>query len=252
MSDTVSGRDLRTLVELLEDGRHDSPDVGLPAVVLEKLHQLIRCDQVSFIELCPNTKTVGCLQDYPVEAADPAPEGLDPEDDPFWIHFWQSAHCSHALTSGDVRTITMLSDFYSDRDWHNTGMYTDCLGPQGVEREAMLSLSAPPGRARRILWFRGEGPDFDSRDRMLMSLLRPHLNELYQDLERNRRLPERLTNRQRELLSLVARGHSNIEIARALAVSPATVRTHLENIFRQLGVSSRTAAIAQVFPNTPY
>ena len=86
----------------------------------------------------------------------------------------------------------------------------------------------------------------------MLSLLRPHLNELYQDLEHDRQPPARLSKRQREVLSLVARGHSNIEIARLLTVSPTTVRTHLEHIFRQLGVSSRTAAVARIFPTTPY
>lgn len=56
-----------------------------------------------------------------------------------------------------------------------------------------------------------------------------------------------LTARQREVLSLVARGLSNGEIARELVISERTVARHMSNIFTRLGVSSRTAATAFAF-----
>ena len=57
----------------------------------------------------------------------------------------------------------------------------------------------------------------------------------------------RLTARQRELLNLLAAGHTNTQIARRLGISEGTVRTHLENIYRLLNVSSRTAAVTRAF-----
>ncbi len=51
-----------------------------------------------------------------------------------------------------------------------------------------------------------------------------------------------LTERELEILELVARGSSNAEIARALWVSGPTVKFHLSRIYRKLGVSSRTEA----------
>jgi DNA-binding CsgD family transcriptional regulator len=54
------------------------------------------------------------------------------------------------------------------------------------------------------------------------------------------------------LLSLVAVGQSNSEIARELAISPATVRTHLEKIFKLLNVTNRSAAVAKACPPAPY
>jgi DNA-binding NarL/FixJ family response regulator len=56
-----------------------------------------------------------------------------------------------------------------------------------------------------------------------------------------------LTARELEVLTLVAAGHTNREIAAALVISPHTVRRHLQNIFRKLGVSSRAAATAFAF-----
>jgi DNA-binding CsgD family transcriptional regulator len=48
-------------------------------------------------------------------------------------------------------------------------------------------------------------------------------------------------------MDLLAVGHTNAQIARRLDVSEGTVRTHLENIYRRLGVSSRSAAITRAF-----
>jgi len=53
-----------------------------------------------------------------------------------------------------------------------------------------------------------------------------------------------LSARERDVLQWVARGKTNAEIATALYVSESTVRKHLQNSYRKLGVSSRTAAIA--------
>ena len=55
-----------------------------------------------------------------------------------------------------------------------------------------------------------------------------------------------LTGREREVLDLVAEGLTNKEIARRLAVSPATVKAHVERIIAKLGVSDRTQAAVLV------
>jgi ATP/maltotriose-dependent transcriptional regulator MalT len=53
-----------------------------------------------------------------------------------------------------------------------------------------------------------------------------------------------LTDREREVLSLVAAGETNRQISTALGISEHTVARHLSNIFDKLGVTSRTAASA--------
>jgi DNA-binding CsgD family transcriptional regulator len=54
-----------------------------------------------------------------------------------------------------------------------------------------------------------------------------------------------LTSREREILSWVARGKKNAEIAQTLWIAPSTVRKHLENVYAKLGVRTRTEAAAR-------
>ena len=56
---------------------------------------------------------------------------------------------------------------------------------------------------------------------------------------------DELTRHEREVVDQVALGATNRQIARSLDISEATVRKHLEAVFRKLGVSTRTAAAAR-------
>ena len=55
---------------------------------------------------------------------------------------------------------------------------------------------------------------------------------------------EQLTNREHEILNLVAQGLSNREIAEQLFVSRYTVESHIKHIYRKLSVSKRTKAVS--------
>jgi DNA-binding NarL/FixJ family response regulator len=52
-----------------------------------------------------------------------------------------------------------------------------------------------------------------------------------------------LTEREREILTLIAQGYNNAEIAEKLFLSPKTVRNHISNIFSKLQVADRAQAI---------
>lgn len=52
----------------------------------------------------------------------------------------------------------------------------------------------------------------------------------------------RLTKREQEILRLVADGHSNADVARDLWVTQQTIKFHLSNVYRKLGVANRTEA----------
>jgi ATP/maltotriose-dependent transcriptional regulator MalT len=56
-----------------------------------------------------------------------------------------------------------------------------------------------------------------------------------------------LSQREIEVLGLIARGSTNREAAAALFISEATVKTHLLHIYAKLGVKDRASAVAAAF-----
>lgn len=63
-------------------------------------------------------------------------------------------------------------------------------------------------------------------------------------LYRSAEMAEGLTEREVEILQVVAQGKSNREVGELLSISPHTVQVHLRNIYGKLGVNTRTEAVA--------
>jgi DNA-binding CsgD family transcriptional regulator len=117
----------------------------------------------------------------------------------------------------------------------------------------LLTATTPSRRLLRIVVAR-RGP-FTARDVAVADLLQRHLPAVVahaglRAAEEGRPAPEALadrslTEREREVLALVAAGRTNRDIARALFIQPRTVEKHIENICRKLGASNRAAAAAR-------
>jgi len=58
----------------------------------------------------------------------------------------------------------------------------------------------------------------------------------------------RLTQREYQVIMLVARGLSNKEVARHLGISDGTVKLHMNKIIKKLGVKSRYEAMTMILP----
>lgn len=78
---------------------------------------------------------------------------------------------------------------------------------------------------------------------MLLSAASPVSGEAESDAPPREALPDGLTAREAEILTLMARGSSNPEIAAALFLSANTVKTHINRIFAKTGSRDRVAAI---------
>ncbi|MEV6395851.1 response regulator transcription factor [Streptomyces sp. NPDC051907] len=61
------------------------------------------------------------------------------------------------------------------------------------------------------------------------------------------RLPDGLTAREGEVLALIAEGLTNLEIARRLHISVATVKTHINNLFTKAGLHDRAQAVRYAY-----
>jgi DNA-binding CsgD family transcriptional regulator len=249
---TVSEYDLRALAAIVSAEHPDAPaTAGLPPSLLADLMGQIRCDVVAFGGFDSDQRETGCAQFLP-DGGHAVVEAVAPVD---WRHYWQCQPCSYPDRTGDLRSVVKISDFYSSREWRSIGSRCGICRPLGFDHDLMLTLPATPrvfpktGRTMRLFFFREHGPDFTERDRAVLTLLRPHLERAYLDAERRRQPVPPLTSRQKELLHLVAAGYTNAQIARQLGISKGTVRIHLENIYRRLEVSNRTAAVTRAFPD---
>jgi LuxR family maltose regulon positive regulatory protein len=124
----------------------------------------------------------------------------------------------------------------------------------------VLKVAAPAGVCRSIL---DVGPDIgsllhvigeDARNTAETNELMSYINRLvdgwrllYQPGGQPQRGTEygSLSEREREIVNLVARGQSNKEIAKTLGIGSETVKSHLKSIFMKLGVYRRSQAAAR-------
>jgi ATP/maltotriose-dependent transcriptional regulator MalT len=137
-----------------------------------------------------------------------------------------------ALASGHVEDALGRAR-ESSRLWSETGSPYEAARARVLVARALRELgdqdsaAAEFAVARRAFAEVGAGPAVDSVDRLL-----------------GRPRPGGLTEREVEVLRLVAEGRSNSDIAHELVLSQKTIERHLSNIFTKLGVPSRTAAAA--------
>jgi DNA-binding CsgD family transcriptional regulator len=238
-------RDLLQVLDVLDVGRTAPPAAGrLPGDVLAALHTAVPSDNVSFCDLDVSTCTFHVLDGHDGSGTATSGQPESAPQHPFWQHYEGSRFCSYPTDTGNHRSVTMRGDFFSLPEWRRTTMYATVFAADGITDELLCPLTSRGPRSRRVLFSRCGGSGFTERDRLVLVLLRPHLAEL---VAPSPQPAGDLTPRQTELMRLVAAGRSNSEIAVALVVSPHTVRTHLENIFERLQVTSRTAAVARAF-----
>ena len=108
----------------------------------------------------------------------------------------------------------------------------------------VLVVRVRRGRHVVQLWLARPEP-FSAREEAVVGLVAPALERLLR-AGPAAAMPPSLTVAERRVLREVALGRSNAEVAERLFIAPCTVRKHLENAYRKLGVTNRTAAVAAV------
>jgi DNA-binding CsgD family transcriptional regulator len=164
-------------------------------------------------------------------------------DAAFWTTFWASPFCTAVERPDQRDVVVMQHDVHPGRSWRRTPMYVDILGKAPVEAEAIVPLASAPGHGRRLLLTRQVRRDYSDDDRLVLQLLRPHLNRAV-----GRAARADLTDRQLQVLRLAAVGETYGAIGHSLHMSPQTARKHLENAYSRLGVRGRAEAVARAFP----
>ncbi len=81
-------------------------------------------------------------------------------------------------------------------------------------------------------------------DRETISTVFEEFSRHIRKMNYNDALFNTLSVREKELLNLISRGYSNKDIAKALFISEKTVKTHLYNIYKKLGVNTRAKVVS--------
>lgn len=208
---TVSERDLRTLLGIVSDERSDLPAAGLPLSLLAELKGQIPCDELDF-----DGHDAG-RQTYRFGQAVPPDDGSGFDSKLYWKLYWDSV-CSYPDRTGDVRSVTKPSDFYSVRQWHSTAVYTELFRPAGLEHDLLLCLPAGHLRTLRLVFHRGPRPTSPNVTARSWGYCAPTSTRPTWTPNAAATQPQ-LTARQRELLRLVAARHTNRQITRQLGIS---------------------------------
>jgi DNA-binding CsgD family transcriptional regulator len=241
---TITTRDLHALVDLSDPQLPVESTESVWEAVLSMIKAVVSCDAVTLqIQDVPGRRVMSIREFDGAYKLDDEPD--DATDDMYWRHFW-SGHFSYPQRTGDYFTVTKASSFESsgrrsaDVAARNVPQCGDC-------REVRVMLPQLGSLDYRVMLWRSGGRDFSDRDVQLLALLRPHLIAIRDAAFKPQSETRQLTRRQCQLLSLLATGLTNRQIARQLGLSEHTVRKHIENIYERLHVNSRTAAVSHAF-----
>ena len=220
----------------------------LPGVLLPALVSLVGADSALWteLELAPGPgEATGSLPGRIVGY----PEPLLTEETALALerHARDFPLTCHTRPGGDGRPVRR-SDLQSMRSFRDSGIYADVAQPIGVDQ--MLATALKPGGLHVCISLNRAGLDFTPTAVDLLTQLRPLLTRRVARLAAGQAMlaratpPRNLTAREEQVLRLVADGLTDAAIGHRLGCSPRTVDKHLEHIYRSLGVSCRTAAIA--------
>jgi DNA-binding CsgD family transcriptional regulator len=232
-----SHRDLSGALAVLSEAARESTDeLAFGRAVIEQLLRLIPSDHAGYFEY---DFASGVVHSVEVPVVPLAVTRAEVEAMCKWMPL-------HDRTLGRSAVPLRTSDLVTPRELRRNPFYATVLRPEGIEYELKVWLPAPPRTAYGFFFERGAGGrDFDERERGLLAILRPHLVAIRARWRDD--TCSNLTDRETEVLRLVALGLTNAEIAERLVISSGTVRTHLEHTFDKLGVHTRTGAVARAF-----
>lgn len=142
--------------------------------------------------------------------------------------------------------VLRISDFLSRPAWHDNELQQVVRPYLRVEDDLGVRIPLTNGGLFAACVLR-ESRTFREEDRLIFSLLLPHIRTLLEPPPALPNEPARLralglTGREQEVLFWISEGKRNAEAAAILGISPGTVKRHLENIYRKLGVENRHGA----------
>ena len=129
------------------------------------------------------------------------------------------------------------------RKWSSLPDEHDTLATYGIADTISAGFRTGRDEVAQV-WLDRRTRAFSPQDLELLSLIAPILQRIVRE-STTQPLPAGLTLAERRVLQHVAMGLSNEQIAARLFVAQSTIRKHLENAYRKLGVTNRVAAVGR-------
>jgi len=199
------------------------PGQPLPApAVLEKVHALVPCDELEIGYVDMTGLVTAALSLTP------------------------AAHRNTVVVDLDLHEQHGGPFYLGVMHWRLFPALAEGCGNFLGRREDALSIGFRNGTDHVVQYsFMRARKHFTPRELALLDLISPALQRLARERP-TPALPAALTITERRILCDVAAGFSNAEIAEDYSVAVSTVRKHLENTYRKLGVTNRMAAVARL------
>jgi DNA-binding CsgD family transcriptional regulator len=178
----LASRDTERLLRFVAEAESlGGADPFTPELLVE-LGRLVQADWIGYNELdCVRRRMLFYVQR---PGDQDAGDSLDAES---WKLLEEHPICLQH-ERGDFRTLK-LSDFMTRRELRRTRLYDEWFKPYAIEYELELAIPSPLWHTRTFSFDRDGGRDFSERDRLVLDLLKPHLERLWREA-RTRRLLE--------------------------------------------------------------
>jgi DNA-binding CsgD family transcriptional regulator len=235
--------DYQSTLELVRELYECESPPALCRHATQQVARLIPCEVASFNAID--------LNEFSVAATD-VPEGTCTEQMRAILATHLQGH-PLIVTLMQLRepTALRLSDVISQNRFAQTPVASDFYRPIGLAHAQSLVGKGECAQGLVVMVSCDRrGRDFSDRESELLQGLMPHIIRAYTisrrlaAIETCATMLERLTPREADILKLLADGATNDGVARELAISPRTVQTHLDRLYRKLGVANRTGAVA--------
>jgi len=240
----VSTGDYERILAIVAEAASGTSDAPLPVPVLEMIRELAGCDAAAFFDGSP---------------WDPGRRIWVTDAGLPWTEDERAVVATHRFdvplypSPVTLERAIRISDVMSQASYRNLELY-QLAGRRHRIEYGMDYWMQGTGKRARGLRFDNAAHDFSDRTRDAIEVLGRHLRTVFARHDPGAGLDvsaQFLTSREAEIVALVTRGRTNREIGSELAISPNTVRKHLENAYLRIGVHSRAEAVAWTYRDRP-
>jgi len=230
--------DLRMILGLVGELHQAADQAELSRLLVVRLGSLIPADLISYRDIDSTGASAGRFS-------------CEPVTNPALVRTFDRLRHQHPMIAdfvcnGDLRP-RRLSDFLSLAQLWALELGHEVFRPLRIDRQIAFMV-ASGGQLAAVALSRSV-TDFSDRELAIAELLQSQLPAAFDHARLRARSEDQpalagLTDREHEVLELLAGGRSNREIARLLFLSPRTVDKHVENLFAKMNIRSRTEAAA--------